>query len=217
MELFDHERQARVERQSLAAEALAVVDHHHGKLGSLRSLPRGADLPLDLVPRGLAPALVEIDAVEPALRLRRRELELAPARRHLRFADMLLGHAIGMEQPARAAADLARLQTGEARERADAQIGFLFGKGEKQRGDGVQPGDLVQKLAREGGFPRGGRADQQVQAGGNAVQRGVERGEARAPAGDLSDRAAAVEAGEKRIQRRALGFGFLFAHDNGGD
>ena len=155
MQLLDDDRQARVEGLIHLSQALAVVDDDHELLLVLDTFDL-VDLRRDRSDRCISAAFDQVDRIQPALRLYRRELEFLPTRRDVTWLIAAqTRHAVPVEQVGAAAADFAAIQITQARQGFDAQLFFGFGEAKENSGCVVSQRDLVEQLFGEGSLAEG--------------------------------------------------------------
>ena len=95
------------------------------------------------------------------------------------------GHAVPVQEVCAAAPDLSIFHGAQARERFDAQFAYAVAEAEEDPRLMVTLDHLVEQLFGEAGFAAGGRADEQVEAGQDAVEGAAEIGKAGLPTADL--------------------------------
>ena len=95
------------------------------------------------------------------------------------------GDAVPVQEIGAAAPDLAIFHAAQAGESFDAQFAYAVAEAEKDPRLMVALGNLVEQLFGKAGLAAGGRADEQVKAGQDAVEGAIEIGEAGLPTADL--------------------------------
>src|SRR4029077_16131819 len=132
--------------------------------------------------------LDHVDQIQPNSSLFCRLLQFLPTgRKVFSVALMNFRYAVPVEQISAPSSYLTIFQPAQSRQCLKSKLFFLFRETEKNPRYGVMHHDLIKELFSKRCLAAAGRADEQIEAGANAIQSPAEIGKTGFPAGNLSN------------------------------